>query len=308
MNQINLNGCFTALVTPFHSNGELDEATFLRLIDRQIEQGISGIVPCGTTGESVTLDDAEYRRVLQLAIDRTAGRVPVICGAGGNNTRQVIQMAQLAQSLGADAILSVCPYYNKPAQSGLIAHYRAIAAAIDIPVILYNVPGRTGVNLTADSVLQLAEVPNIVAVKEASGDLGQIMRILQQRPAGFAVLSGDDALTLPILSAGGNGVISVISNQIPGEFTRMVTAALNGDWATAREIHYRYLNLMQLNFVESNPVPVKTTLAMMGLMGSHVRQPLAALQQRSRELLENELFNLNLLDETHAARPVELIY
>ena len=297
MNPFIINGCYTALVTPFRDNGDLDEDALRRLVDRQINAGITGLVPCGTTGESVTLDPQEYQRVLDIVIRQSAGRVPVICGAGGNNTREVIRMALTAQDLGADALLSVCPYYNKPSQAGLVSHYESIATAVDIPIVLYNVPGRTGVNITAETTLKLAAVPNIIAVKEASGNLTQIMTILQHRPEGFYVVSGDDALTLPLLAAGGDGVISVISNQVPGEFTQMVAAAHNGDWETARDIHYRLLNLMQLNFLESNPVPVKTSLALMGLISNTVRQPLSALTTSSLRQLVVELQHLNLISD-----------
>ncbi len=290
-------GSYVALVTPFTDSGELDESTLVRLANRQIEAGIDGLVPCGTTGESVTLDDNEYQRVMRLTIEASAGRVPVICGAGGNNTRKVIHMAQTAQHLGADAILSVSPSYNKPTQEGIYAHYAAIAAATDIPIILYNVPGRTGSNISAETTLRLADIPNIVAIKEASGNLGQVMEILRRRPQGFSVLSGDDALTLPMLAAGADGVISVIANQIPDEWSRLVHFALRGDFQSARELHYKYLQLMNLNFVEANPVPVKTTMAMMGLLSERVRLPLCEISAANRERLRTELIALDLLKE-----------
>ncbi len=305
MNNINLKGCFTAIVTPFTKTGALDENAFLGLIDWQIEAGISGIVVCGTTGESVTLDDAEYLRVMELAIHHINNRVPVICGAGGNNTRKVIKLAHAAEELGADAILSVSPYYNKPSQRGIIMHYTALADAVRIPIILYNVPGRTGSNMTAETVLQLASIENIIAVKEASGNLGQVIEILRDCPQDFAILSGDDALTLPMIACGADGVISVIANQIPKAFSELTAAALRGDFAHARKLQNKYLHLMNLNFIESNPVPVKTSLAFMRRINETVRLPLAPMSTENRGLLRDELLRLNLLpDEVTAQQSI----
>ena len=304
MNNLNLRGCYTAIVTPFTGNGSLDEQALRNLVDWQIAEGISGIVACGTTGESVTLSDDEYLRVMEIVILQANGRVPVICGAGGNNTFKVVKMARAAESLGADAILSVSPYYNKPTQAGLVAHFSAIADAVDIPIILYNVPGRTSSNITAETTLQLARIDNIVAIKEASGDLGQVMEILRNRPQDFRILSGDDALTLPMLAAGADGVISVIGNQIPHDFSELVTAALDNDFPRARELQNRYLNLMNLNFIEANPVPVKAALAMMQRINPAVRLPLVPLQPVHHELLRAELERLNLLSSTVPGMPV----
>lgn len=290
-----LRGCFVALVTPFQENGQLDEDALQQLVRWQISEGIDGIVACGTTGESVALNDQEYRRVIEIVVREASGKVPVIAGAGTNNTEKTVEMARLCQELGADAILSVTPYYNKPTQRGLYEHFRAIAEAVSIPVILYNVPGRTGVNLQADTTLQLAGLPNIRAVKEASGDLMQIMRILQKRPSGFAVLSGDDAITLPLLALGADGIISVVANQIPRDFTRLVHAALQGDLETARQLHYRYLHLMNLNFIETNPIPVKTSLAAMGKIREVFRLPLTPMTPQHRQSLLNEMRSLELL-------------
>lgn len=288
-------GCFVALVTPFQENGQVDEIALKELVNWQVASGIDGIVVCGTTGESVTLNEQEYRQVVQLVVGEVQGRVPVLAGAGTNNTEKTIRMAQICQEIGVDAILSVTPYYNKPTQKGLIEHYKAVAEAISLPVILYNVPGRTGVNIKAETTLELAQISNIRAVKEASGDLTQIMTILRDRPQGFAVLSGDDVLTLPIIALGGEGVISVIANQIPAEFSRLVHAALNGDLDTARILQYKYLKLMQLNFIETNPIPVKTSLAAMGKIREVFRLPLVPMTSQNRETLLNELKKLQLI-------------
>ena len=295
MKQISLQGCYTALVTPFQQNGDVDEAALLAFVDWQIGQGINGLVPCGTTGESVTLSTAEYQRVLKIVIEHVAGRVPIICGAGGNNTKDVIAKAKYADSIGADAILSVTPYYNKPTQQGLIAHYQAIAEAVNTPIILYNVPGRTSVNLSVATTLELAQIANIVAVKEASGDLVQVMEILRNRPKDFFVLSGDDALTLPMIAAGADGVISVIANQIPNDFTNLVQSALKNDFNQARTLQQKYLKLMQLNFIETNPTPVKAALTLMGYIKEAVRLPLVPIQAASKSTLEAELRDLKLL-------------
>lgn len=295
MKKLNLQGCFTALVTPFTETGDVDEKALQALVDWQIKEGIDGLVVCGTTGESVTLSDEEHRRVVELVIASAGGRVPVIAGAGGNNTQKVVAMARHAERSGADAILSVTPYYNKPTQNGLFAHYHAIAGAVALPVVLYNVPGRTGVNVLPETTLKLAEIPNIVAIKEASGNLVQVMEILYAKPNNFGVLSGDDALALPMIAAGASGVISVISNQIPREFTRLVRAALAGDFQQARKLQRKYQRLMQLNFIESNPIPVKTALALMGRMQEVFRLPLTPMQEATKQKLAEELKRLELL-------------
>lgn len=276
-------GCGTALVTPFTADGKLDETTLRRLVKRQIDRGITFLVPCGTTGESPTLSHEEKLRVVKITIEEAAGRVPVVAGAGGYDTAEVIALAQEYVELGADAILSVTPYYNKPSQAGLIAHYQAITDVIKLPIILYSVQPRTNVNIEVPTVLELAKIPNIVGIKEASGNIGQIASIIHRAPKDFLVLSGDDAITLPLIALGGHGVISVASNEIPGEMTRLARSAYEGDWTTARELHNRFLPLMEVNFCEPNPQPVKAAMEMMGLLEGHVRLPLIPLSSANRD-------------------------
>src|SRR3954464_9807197 len=267
-------GVGTALVTPFTASGELDERAVRRLGRRQIDAGIHFLVPCGTTGENPTLSDAERIRVVELLVDEAAGRVPVLAGAGGYNTREVIQLAAEMQHAGAAGLLSVTPYYNKPTQDGLYWHYAAIAEATPLPIVVYNVPGRTGVNVEPATLARLAELPNIVGVKEASGNVSQMCEIVRAVPADFLLLSGDDALTLPLMAVGGHGIISVASNEIPAEMAQMVEAAERNDFAAARAIHARVLPLMSVNFVESNPQPVKYAMAAMGLLEEVFRLPM----------------------------------
>lgn len=295
---LELRGTYTALVTPFHEDGSFDEESFRGTVEYQIEQGISGVVPCGTTGEAATLSGAEQLAVVTAAVAQANGRVPVIAGAGGSDTAAVTALAKQAVGAGADAILSASPPYNKPTPSGLDAHYRAIAEAADgRPVILYNVPGRTASNMPADVTLALAKIPGVVAVKEASGDVAQVEDLLLRRDEGFAVLSGDDSLTLPLLGLGIDGVISVVSNEVPGEFSQMVEAGLKGDFETARRIHFRLAELMRLNFVESNPIPVKTAVALMGRMpAAHFRLPLCPMSDAARAQFVDCLTRLGLLE------------
>src|ERR1017187_2613316 len=268
-------GCGTALVTPFRQNLALDEDALRRLARRQVEAGINFLVPCGTTGESPTLSREEQRRVVEIAIEEARrGKIPVLAGAGGNNTVQVIEMAREFSSLGADGIVSVSPDYNKPTQEGLYEHYKAIAAAVSLPIILYNIPGRTGVNIEPATVKRLAEIENIVGVKEASGSISQMAVILDSVPDDFLVLSGDDAITIPLCSLGGRGLISVVSNEIPGEMTRLVQLAMAGDFAGARALQRQWFALMEVNFAESNPIPVKAAMAMMGLCEPVYRLPM----------------------------------
>jgi 4-hydroxy-tetrahydrodipicolinate synthase len=295
MNNIKLQGCFTALVTPFTSNGEVDYKALKNLVEWQIKSGISGLVPCGTTGESVALNMEEFRRVISTVVETANGRVPVIGGAGGNSTARVIELAKLVQEAGADYILSVCPYYNKPTQEGLYQHFKAIAEYSGLPLVLYNVPGRTAVNMLPETTLRLAEVQNIVAVKEASANLIQIMEIIKHKPSAFSVLSGDDQLALHLVACGGDGVISVVANQIPGEFSLLVKEALAGHFEKAREIQYKMLNLMNLNFIESNPIPVKTSLALMGKVAEVFRLPLVKISEKNRSVLTEELKQLKLI-------------
>jgi 4-hydroxy-tetrahydrodipicolinate synthase len=296
-------GCGTALVTPFKKDLSLDEEALRRLVRRQIDAGINFLVPCGTTGESPTLTSAEQRRVVEITIEEARPRkVPVVAGAGGNNTAHVIEMARAFQALGANGILSVAPYYNKPTQEGLYQHYKAIASALSLPIILYNIPGRTGVNIEPATVARLAEIDNIVGVKEASGNISQMAVVLDMVPSKFLVLSGDDAITLPLMALGGKGLISVSSNEIPAEMTRIVQLALANDFAAAREIHRRYSKLMDVNFIETNPGPVKAALALMGLLEPVFRLPLVAPKPENLAKIRGALEAVGLLQQVYAAR------
>jgi len=288
-------GAGTALVTPFTRDGALDERSLRRLVKRQVEEGIDVLIPCGTTGESVTLSTDEQRRVIDITLEEAGGQVPVLAGAGSNDTRATIDRAKSAAAAGATGVLIVGPYYNKPTPEGFYRHFVAVAEAVTVPVVVYNVPGRTGSNIDVKTQLRLASHPNITAVKEASGNLGQIMEIVRDAPAGFEILSGDDAMTLAILAAGGKGVISVVSNQIPRAMHDLVAAGLRGDFAEARRIHYRFLRLMSLNFVESSPVPVKAGLALMGLCEESYRLPLCPPLDSTRDALKKELQALGLM-------------
>ena len=294
-------GCGTAMVTPFRGDGTLDEATLRKLIARQMEAGIDFLVPCGTTGESPTLTHEEHVRVVAITVEIAKGRVPVVAGAGGYNTAEVIAMARELAALGVDGILSVTPYYNKPTQEGLYQHYRAIAEAVHLPIILYSVQGRTGINIEPATVVRLAAIRNIVGIKEASGSIAQMAAILNAVPEDFVVLSGDDAITLPLIALGGRGVISVVSNEIPAEMTEMVRLALRGNIWGAREIHRRFHPLMEVNFVESNPGPVKTAIAEMGLLEPVWRLPLVAPKRENRERIVGVLNSLGLVERVHAA-------
>lgn len=294
-------GCGTALVTPFHLDGSLDESTLRRLVRRQIEAGINFLVPCGTTGESPTLTRAEHLRVVGITIEEASGKVPVLAGAGGYNTHEVIELAREVATLGADGILSVTPYYNKPTQEGLYQHYRAIAGAVNLPIILYSVQGRTGVNLEPATLKRLAEIDNIIGVKEASGNIAQQAMVVHQVPEEFLVLSGDDAVTIPLIALGGRGLISVVSNEIPGEMTELTAHALAGDFASARRVQRRFLPLMEANFLESNPIPVKAAMARMGLLEAVWRLPLVPPSAATETKLEIILSELGLLKETHAS-------
>jgi 4-hydroxy-tetrahydrodipicolinate synthase len=294
-------GCGTAMVTPFRGDGSLDDATLRKLILRQIEAGIDFLVPCGTTGESPTLTHEEHARAVAITVELAKGRVPVVAGAGGYNTAEVIAMARELAVLGVDGILSVTPYYNKPTQEGLYQHYRAIAEAVDLPILLYSVQGRTGINIEPATVVRLAAIRNIVGIKEASGSIAQMAAILNWVPEDFTVLSGDDAITLPLIALGGRGVISVVSNEIPGEMTEMVRLALRGNIWGAREIHRRFHPLMEVNFVESNPGPVKTAMAEMGLLEPVWRLPLVGPKRENHERIVGVLNSLGLVERVHAA-------
>jgi 4-hydroxy-tetrahydrodipicolinate synthase len=288
-------GCGTALVTPFKSDNSLDESALRALVDRQIEAGIDFLCPCGTTGESPTLSHEEHLRVVEISAEQARGRVPVLAGAGGYDTAKVIQMVAELQKLGANGILSVTPYYNKPTQEGLYQHYRAIAESTSLPIILYSVQPRTNVNIEAVTVLRLAEISNIVGIKEASGSFSQVAAILARIPESFIVLSGDDSVALPLIALGGRGVISVVSNEIPGEFTKLVHYALDGDLARARQLQKKYHALMEINFVETSPGPVKFAMARMGLLEAVWRLPMVPPHPASQQKIDAVLESLGLL-------------
>ena len=294
-------GCGTALVTPFRRDLSLDEATLRKLVRRQIDGGVSFLVPCGTTGESPTLARAEHLKVVEIALEEASGKVPVLAGAGGYNTSEVIELARELESLGASGILSVTPYYNKPTQEGLYQHYRAIAAAVRIPVVVYSVQGRTGVNVEPGTLARLAQIENIVGVKEASGNVAQMANIVNEVPDDFAVLSGDDSVTIPLMALGGKGIISVASNEIPGEMAQLAAACLRGDFAAARAMQKRYLPLMNVNFVESNPIPVKAAMGLMGLLEPVYRLPMTPPSAASMAKIEKVLESLGLLERAARA-------
>lgn len=287
-------GCGTALVTPFRPDTSLDEETFRALVRRQIDAGVDFLVPCGTTGENPTLTRREHLRLIEITLEEAKGRTPVLAGAGGYNTAEVIELAREVEALGADGILSVTPYYNKPTQEGLYRHFKAIAAAICIPVIVYSVSSRTGVNVLPATLARLAEIDNIIGVKEASGNIAQMVQVVCQTPEDFLVLSGDDSVTLPLIALGGKGVISVVSNQIPAEMAALVRACLDGDFDRARSLQRRYLPLMEVNFVESNPIPVKAAMALMGLLEPVWRLPLTPPSPESWRKIEAVLRELGL--------------
>jgi 4-hydroxy-tetrahydrodipicolinate synthase len=291
----NWTGVGTAMVTPFARSGELDERAVRRLARRQIDAGVHFLVPCGTTGENPTLNDAERVRIVEILADEAGGQVPVLAGAGGYNTQEVIHLADEMRKAGASGLLSVTPYYNKPTQEGLFQHYAAIADSTPLPVILYNVPSRTGCNIETSTLVRLAAIPNIVGVKEASGNIGQMCDVCQAVPDDFVVLSGDDAITLPLMAIGGRGVISVASNEVPEEMVQMVDAAARGDFRTARAIHRRIMPLMHINFIEANPVPVKAAMAAMGLLDESYRLPMCGPRPDSRERIRAVLRALDLL-------------
>jgi 4-hydroxy-tetrahydrodipicolinate synthase len=299
-----LRGCGTALVTPFHQDGSIDEQAFRNLVSWQIESGIDFLVPCGTTGETPTLTHEEWLRVIDVTIELAAGRVPVVGGATSNSTRDAVAKAQeLATRPGVDAILTASPYYNKPTQEGQYQHFKAIAEAVNKPIILYNVPGRTAANLEAGTVARLAEIPNIAGVKEASGNLTQIAEICSAAREGFSVLSGDDALTLPVIALGGVGLISVASNEIPREMAEMTRFALNNDWNGARQILRKFLSLMQANFIESSPMPVKAVLAMMGRIEEAYRLPMVQVRRDTRSKLQKIAAEVGLVAKAEVAPP-----
>ena len=296
-----LRGCGTALVTPFRQDETIDETALRSLVDWQIDSGIDFLVPCGTTGETPTLSRDEWRRVIEITIEVGAGRVPILAGATSNATHEAVAKAkELAAIPGVDAVLTASPYYNKPTQEGQYRHFRAIAEAIDKPIILYNVPGRTSANLEPSTVARLAGVPNIVGVKEASGNMSQIAEVCNVVPENFLVFSGDDAITLPVIALGGVGIISVASNEIPREMAEMTRAALHNDWDTARRIHRKYLTLMQTNFIESSPLPVKAVLAMMGKIEEVYRLPLLPMRRDTRSRLQKVAMEAGVVSKATA--------
>lgn len=296
-------GCGTAIVTPFTADRSLDEKTLRKLVRRQIDAGINFLVPCGTTGESPTLDRAEHLRVVEITLEEAKGTVPVLAGAGGYNTMEVVGLARELEAMGADGILSVTPYYNRPSQEGLYQHYKSIASSISLPIVIYSVQGRTGVNVEPSTLARLAEIDNIVAVKEASGNISQMARVIQEVPDRFHVLSGDDSITIPLIALGGRGIISVVSNEIPGEMTRLTAHALAGDYASARVLQRKYLPLMEVNFVESNPGPVKAAMAMMDLLEPVWRLPMVPPSAASQARIEKVLIDTGMLAtrSAHAA-------
>ncbi len=291
-----LQGTGTALVTPFKSNGSIDEKSLREFVSWQIKNKVEFLVPCGSTGESATMSREERRRVIQIVYDETGGRVPIIPGTGTNSTLDSVELTNDAKEVGADTVLLVGPYYNKPTQEGFYQHFKTIAEQCDVKVVLYNVPGRTASNMLAETTLRLAEeVENVIAIKEASNNLEQIMQIIKYRPKNFSVLSGEDSLTLPIVTSGGDGVISVVSNEVPREYSDMVRYALKGDLKKAHELHYRLFELMRANFIESNPIPAKTALNLMGKMSDNFRLPLTKMSKGNKEKFKKVLKDLKLI-------------
>lgn len=292
-----LEGAITAIVTPFTKKGAVDFPALKRFLKYQLDGGINGIVVCGSTGEAVTLNEEEYSEVVKFTVDEVGGRIPVWAGAGSNDTARAICLSKIAEAQGVDGLLQVTPAYNKPTLSGLVAHYKAIAASVDLPIILYNVPGRTGSNILPAAILRIAkEVPQVVGVKEASGNINQIGEIIEGAPKGFVVLAGDDPLALPAMILGGRGCISVASNEAPKDFTALCQAGLRGDWKEARRLHFKLLELMNINFIETNPIPVKTALAMMGIIEESFRLPLVVIEEKNRPAIKQCLTKLGLLN------------
>jgi len=291
-----LMGCVTALVTPFRKDGGVDEPALHALVNWQIESGIDFLVPCGTTGEASTLSEAEWLRVVEVLIAATAGRVPVFAGCSHNATHEAVAKARkLAQVHGLTGILTASPYYNRPGQEGQYQHFRAIAEAVDLPVLLYNIPGRTGANLEPATVLRLAELPNVIGIKESSGNLAQITELLTTAPRSFKVFAGDDGMALPVLALGGSGLVSVASNALPGQMARMVQAALDNDWAGARRINRHFFRLMQAHFWEPSPAPIKAVLSMLGRCEDVLRLPMVPVSPATRRRLETIVGELGML-------------
>lgn len=290
-------GTGVALITPFRKDGSVDEQKIRELVEFQISNGTEAILPVGTTGESATLSHAEHENVMEIVLEQVNKRVPVIVGAGSNSTSEAISLTIHAKSIGADGVLSVAPYYNKPTQEGFYRHYASIAEAVDIPIVVYNVPGRTGSNIAAETTIRMAEeIPNVYAVKEASGNIPQMMEILRNRPEDFAVYSGDDQFAFTLIALGGDGVISVIANEVPKMFSDMIRYSLAGDLVNARKLHFKLLPLMNANFIESNPIPVKASLAMMGMIEEVYRLPLVSPTDSTRAKLRKILNDLELIE------------
>jgi 4-hydroxy-tetrahydrodipicolinate synthase len=297
---LEIRGCGTALVTPFRKDGSVDEAALRRLVQFQIREGIDFLVPCGTTGENPTLEHGEYLGVIRVVVEEAAGKVPVIAGVGGNYTKRIGIMAAEVASLGVQGILSVAPYYNRPTQEGLFQHFKAVAEAIDLPVILYNVPSRTASNIEPATVARLSQIPNIIGIKEASGNIVQQMEVLNTVAPGFVVLSGDDTFTLPLMALGGQGVICTTSNQVPAPMTKLTHLMLEGKYEEARKLHFQLLPLMQANFLETNPGPVKAGLVMMGMIEEVYRLPMVPMKPENRAKLEKVLATQGLLAKSAA--------
>ena len=291
-----ISGTIPAMITPFDENKNVDIVSLKSLIKFLVAGGIDAIVPCGSTGEAATLNLEEYELVVKTTVEQVGGKIPVIAGAGSNDTMKAVHLSQIAKKVGADALLHVSPYYNKPTNDGLVAHFKEIANTVNLPIIIYNVPGRTGSNITAETTLRIAkEVPHVIGIKEASGNLGQMMDIVKDAPKNFSVLSGDDALTLPLIAVGGVGIISVAANEIPKQMTDMVNAALDGDFKKANGLHYNLLDLMNGNFIETNPIPVKKALQLMGKIDEEIRLPLTPLSDTYVEKLKTVMQEFNLL-------------
>ncbi len=291
-----ITGTIPAMVTPFDEKKRVDIVSLKSLIKFLVAGGIDAIVPCGSTGEAATLNLEEYELVIKTTVEQVGGKIPVIAGAGSNDTMKAVHLSQIAKRAGADVLLHVSPYYNKPTNDGLVAHFKEIAKTVNLPIIIYNVPGRTGSNVTAETTLRIAkEVPHVIGIKEASGNLGQMMEIVKYAPKDFSILSGDDALTLPLIAVGGVGIISVAANEIPKQMTDMVNAALGGNFKKARELHYNLLDLMNGNFIETNPIPVKTALFMMGKIKESFRLPLVPMAQKNKASLSQILKKLSLI-------------
>jgi 4-hydroxy-tetrahydrodipicolinate synthase len=295
-------GCGTALVTPFRHDSSLDEDTLRLLIRRQVESGIDFLVPCGTTGESPTLTRSEHVRIVAITVEEAKGEVPVLAGAGGYNTAEVIALGNELRQVGADGLLSVNPYYNPPTEEELYRHFEAIASGVSLPIVLYNIPGRTGVNIETPTLCRLAAIENIVGVKEASGNISQMAAVAHAMPERFDILCGDDAITIPLFALGGRGVVSVVANEIPAEMARLTHLAMEGDFAGARAMQRVWMPLMEMNFIESNPIPVKTAMSMMGLLEPVWRLPMTPPAVENRAKIESVLSSVGLLSTPHYAR------